>query len=381
MALDWLPVRPDLLPRDRSLDARFGPPFAAQSLPSASIIARLWSESQPTFPSQHLRRPWRPPGYFVIPFVIPSATVPARAWQGVYPERLHRRSLPVADIPSVFYTPRATTPVIVQWLPSYPSQIARRRLPVADMLAVAQTIVPAPATQSWKAIYPDRLDRARQLSPAAVQAYAFYPTPIAAPPPPGLGFKSTVYPDRIPPPRSLGAGQRQTFVTITSPIPNPPPPTPFTWLPSFPAQILRPLRSPVAGGSVLTGSLTAGPVLTDLRWLPQTPALPTTRARSMDYLGAAVRIDLGAVPAVATDLTWLPVYPSRFPTPQTLVTSVIAPFLPLTSEPSVVPSTAICLRLGEEVGGPPSLATAATGISTLAQEVGGILSLTNEEVC
>lgn len=382
MALDWLPVRPDLLPRDRSLDARFGPPFAAQSLPSASIVARLWSESQPTFPSQHLRRPWRPPGLHVMPFVVGAAgPVPLRAWAPVYPDRLHRRSLPVADIPSVFYTSRATTPVIVQWLPSYPSQISRPRLPVADMPAVAQTIVPAPATQSWKAVYPDRLHRARALSPASVQAYAFYPTPIAAPDPPGLGFKSTSYPDRLYAPRSLGAGQRQTFVTITSPIPNPPPPTELTWLPTFPAQMLATRQPPTPAGTVLTATLAAGPVVTDLRWLPQLPRDPIVRPVRVQPVGIIAPVALGAVPAVASDLTWLPVYPLRFPTPYVVLASVSTPLLPSAGGPIPVPSTAICLRLAEEDGTQPTLATTATGFPHLAHEIGGTLTLADEEEC
>lgn len=382
MALDWLPVRPDLLPRDRSLDARFGPPFAAQSLPQASVIARLWSESQPTYPSQHLRRPWRPAGLHVMPFVIGAASpVPVLAWAPIYPDRLHRRTLPVADILSVFYTPRPTTPAVTQWLPVYPSQIARRRLPTADLPFLTQTIVPAPATQSWKPTYPDRLDRPQQIPPAAMQTYAFHPTPIAAPDPPGLGFKTSVYPDRLFPVRSLGAGQRQTVVTIVSPIPNPPPPTELTWLPTLPAQILRPAAAPVAGGSVLTGSLTAGPVVTDLRWLPQTPLLPTTRPPSGVAVQTVAPIDLGAVPAIAADLTWLPIYPLRFPTPFVVLASVSTPLLPSEGGPLPVPSTAICLRLAEEDGTQPTFATAAIGIPHLANETSGTLILTDEKEC
>lgn len=114
----------------------------------------------------------------VAPLFVPDVTQPvtARSWAPTYPDRVPGavRLLVALQQPvtaDTLTTPGAIT-VPAQWTPVYPAFVARRtfhpsRLPAADARDRFDPPTPPVVTPlSWKAIYPDRIDRKPTRGPA-----------------------------------------------------------------------------------------------------------------------------------------------------------------------------------------------------------------------
>lgn len=378
MALDWIPIYPAVLLKDRGLTAVFGPFHAAQALPQSQILAGLWARSQPSFPALLFRRQFRIPGGMVQPYVsAAAATVPPLAWKGTFPDRLDRRQAHPSRAPFLTATVRivAPTDVRLDWTPNYPARIDRLRPHAsrAPFLFYEGRATIAPTALSWKAIYPDRIDPKPRV-PAQV-AFAMYPRPVPAPDPPGIGYRTAVYPDQVWPKISIRTAQQQAFASNIVPIPNPPPPVFLTWLPRYPDRFaaIRRLQPQIR----IVGTL-ASPVLElDLRWAPQYPALLFRRTPAVrtEAFGALFQFS-HVIPS--TFSLWQPVYPDfvfRVPPPPPPGSVIVLPVPP----DQVVER--FCIMLEEDDAASPYIANELVTSPYIADEIFGDQTITPEETC
>lgn len=124
MALDWLPVVPDLLPR-----------------PSRRAFDVCVQNLDP---------------------IVNPAPPTELTWLPSYPDRLVRRLTPPSRMPAVFRDPQVPVPDL-RWLPNYPARLPRLRLYPSRQPAV---FAPSPAilrvavTGQWRPTYPTLLRRA-----------------------------------------------------------------------------------------------------------------------------------------------------------------------------------------------------------------------------
>lgn len=378
MALDWLPIYPDLAPTDEALPVSIGPFYAANGLPQVQILARLWSSSQPTYPALHWRKRVRPLGGHVAPFTTAAAApTPPLAWKSSYPDRLDRRRLSVAAMPAFFSVSRIVAPVDVRldWQPDYPDLVRKLRVHASQQAALfwnGQATVPPPAL-SWAPVYPSRLARLESLRVQA--AFFYYPLEIPDPPPPGLGFQTAVYPDQIWGKPALRTAAQVFYAANLDPIPNPPPPTELTWLSVYPDTVWG--RAQQQPQIQLVGTLADSVLEVGLRWKPVYPDRLLPRAPRL--AGGEVGAALSAFLIVVDFSLWQPVYPDVLTRRSSLVPDPTGGRLdPSAPEP---PAPPVCVRLTDEFGDRPRFTDELGDHPRIIDEIGTPPTLSSEENC
>ena len=351
----WKAVYPD--PLRRGWKPEGGVTFSPiVNLPAAP---RQWA---PKYPDWIARPSWRRPD-IQVPQLFPT-TVAVFGWRGEFPDRIHRKTLPVADIQAFALGWQATVSVQVdEWLPRYPDLHWQGGLkaPWHQVSAAnLDPIVNPPSPElAWGPSYADWIARA----PRTTWFQPVVGDPRVMPPSPELAWR-VIAPDQID--RrilSVAAMPSETYQHLVIH-----PDLRMDW--QFGAEV--PVRRSVRmdGVTVRPVEVPVSPVI----WLtaPNLPPTVTLR-RSLLFTGVTAPV---AIVVIGDNLGWQGVAPALLARPASPIadgTVLTQPVLPV--------ANSWCVMFTDDAILAPALTPEIFGVPLLADDLVQTPKLVNEEVC